>query len=41
MPLGSVKGLKVHELAPASSDRGTVRLEFDWGHDMHVARVEV
>ncbi|MHC4945354.1 MAG: efflux RND transporter permease subunit [Planctomycetota bacterium] len=38
--LGSVKGLKDLE-GTCDRDRGRMRLDFDWGHDMDMARVEV
>ncbi len=38
--LGSVKGLR-RMWASCSSDGGRVRLEFDWGHEMSLARVEI
>ncbi|MFH1680560.1 MAG: efflux RND transporter permease subunit [Candidatus Eisenbacteria bacterium] len=38
--LGSVKGLQ-NMWAMCDSEGGRVRLEFDWGHDMALARVEV
>jgi len=38
--LGSVKGLR-NMWAMCDSEGGRVRLEFDWGHEMDLARVEV
>jgi len=38
--LGSVKGLK-QMWASCDNDGGRVRLEFEWGHEMGLARVEV
>jgi HAE1 family hydrophobic/amphiphilic exporter-1 len=38
--LGSVQGLK-NMWSHCDRDGGMVRLEFDWGHNMNVARVEV
>ena len=38
--LGSVKGLR-QMWASCTNDGGRVRLEFDWGHEMSLARVEI
>ncbi len=38
--LGSVKGLQ-NMWASCNNDGGRVRLSFDWGHDMNLARVEI
>jgi len=38
--LGSVKGLKTM-WSRCASDGGRIRLGFDWGMDMHLARVEI
>ncbi len=38
--LGSVKGLR-NMWAMCDSEGGRVRLEFDWGHEMDLARIEV